>query len=268
MIAYKKVLKARSKERPVASDYIQGLFSQFTELHGDRRAGDDTSVIGGIALLGDMPVTVIGIEKGKDTNDKIYHNFGAAHPEGYRKSLRLMKQAEKFHRPVICLVDTAGAFCGIDAEEHGQGQAIAENIAEMMTLKTPVISIVIGEGGSGGALGLAVADEVWMLSGAYYSVVSPESCANILWKDAERAAKAAESLKLTAQDLLGFGIIERIIMEPKDYESGALQPEFYNKLSKLIETTLKQLMNMSIDELLNERYEKFRKVGRYDSNCN
>lgn len=268
MNAYDKVLSTRSKERPVASDFINAIFTDFTELHGDRKAGDDPSVVGGIALLKGKPVTVIGIEKGKDTNDKIYHNFGAAHPEGYRKALRLMKQAEKFHRPVICFVDTAGAFCGIDAEERGQGQAIAENLAEMMTLKTPVISIIIGEGGSGGALALAVADEVWMLSGAYYSVVSPESCANILWKDKQKAAEAAESLKLTANDLAELEIIERIIVEPDNYGIKSDQSEFYADLSNILSDTLNRLKSLSVEELLNLRYEKFRKVGRYDSNSN
>ena len=264
--AYKKVLNARSKDRPVASDYIKGLFTGFMELHGDRKAGDDTSVVSGIALLKGTPVTVIGIEKGKDTNDKIYHHFGAAHPEGYRKALRLMKQAEKFSRPVICLVDTAGAFCGIDAEEHGQGQAIAENLAEMMTLKTPVVSIVIGEGGSGGALALAVADEVWMLSGAYYSVVSPESCANILWKDPEKAPRAAELLRLTATDLQELGIIERVIQEPKDYDTGVFPKAFFAELAEQLDKKIKELSELSESELLSERYEKFRKIGKVENN--
>ena len=185
MTSYDRVLAARSKDRPTSIEYIDSIIYNFMEMHGDRRFGDDSAIITGIGMLGETPVTVVGIEKGIDTEDKIKHNFGAAHPEGYRKALRQFKLAEKFHRPVVCFVDTAGAFCGIDAEERGQGQAIAENLAELMTLKVPVISIIIGEGGSGGAIALAVADEVWMLSNAYYSVISRESCATILWKDAD-----------------------------------------------------------------------------------
>lgn len=262
MSQYENVLKARSKDRPVASDFIFAIFTGFTEFHGDRRFGDDPSVMAGIAMLGDQPVTVIGIEKGRDTNDRIRRNFGSAHPEGYRKALRLMKQAEKFHRPVICLVDTAGAACDVDAERRGEGQAIAENLFEMMTLKTPVISIVIGEGGSGGALALAVADEVWMLSRAYYSVVSPEGCASILWKDSSLADKAAEALKLDAASLLRLGIIERIIPEGEDYESETGRKTVFALVRDELESKLDQLRRLPVDELLNARYEKFRKIGR------
>ena len=210
---YERVLAARAKERPTARSYINNIFENFTELHGDRRYGDDKAVIGGVAFLYGFPYTVIALEKGTETSEKIERNFGSAHPEGYRKALRLMKQAEKFHRPVICIVDTAGAYCGIDAEERGQGQAIAENLYEMITLKTPIVSLLIGEGGSGGALALAVADEVWMMENSVYSVISPEGCASILWKDAKKAPEAAKALKLTASDLLSLGVIDRVIRE-------------------------------------------------------
>ena len=197
--AYEKVQLARGKGRPSGLSFIQNIFPDFIELHGDRRFADDPAVIGGIATLGGRAVTVIAIEKGADTKDKVYRNFGSPNPEGYRKALRLMKQAEKFHRPVICFVDTSGAFCGIGAEERGQGQAIAENLVEMIGLKTPVISILVGEGGSGGALALAVADRVWILENAVYSVVSPEGCASILWKDAKKAKEALEKAGFVAE---------------------------------------------------------------------
>ena len=211
---YEVVLNARSEGRLTASDYITRLIPDFTELHGDRLYGDDSAVVAGIGSLQNMPVTVIGIEKGKTTEERIRHNFGSAHPEGYRKALRLMKQAEKFHRPVLCLVDTAGAFCGIDAEEHGQGRAIAENLLEMADLKTPILTVVLGEGGSGGALALSHSDRIWMMEDAYFSVVSPESCAIILWKTTEKAKDAAEVLCLTAAKLQKLGVIDRIC--PKD----------------------------------------------------
>ena len=194
MDAYTKVKLARSSKRPTGVDYIKNIFRNFMELHGDRRFADDAAVVGGIGFLHDMPVTVIAIEKGHSARERMKRSFGAPNPEGYRKALRLMKQAEKFRRPVICFVDTSGAFCGVGAEERGQGQAIAENLMEMMTLDTPVISVLIGEGGSGGALALSVADRVWMLENSVYSVISPEGCASILWKDAGRADEAAETL--------------------------------------------------------------------------
>ena len=212
-VAYEKVKIARSNKRPTSVDYIDRILTDFIELHGDRRYADDGAVVGGIARLEGKAVTVIGIEKGRNTKERMQHSFGSPNPEGYRKALRLMKQAEKFHRPVICFVDTSGAYCGIGAEERGQGQAIAENLMEMMTLQTPVISIVIGEGGSGGALALSVADRVWMLENAIYSVISPEGCASILWKDSSKAAEAAENLKLTAQDSLQNQLIEQVISE-------------------------------------------------------
>ena len=199
MEAYKRVAAARAKGRPTGSDFIEHIFEGFVELHGDRRFADDKAIVAGVAMLNDMPVTVIAIDRGKDTKEKIKRNFGSAHPEGYRKALRQMKLAEKFNRPVICFIDTSGAYCGIGAEERGQAQAIAENLMEMMTLKVPIISIFTGEGESGGALGLAVADEVWMLENAVYSVISPEGCASILWKDASKTKEASECLKLTAE---------------------------------------------------------------------
>ena len=268
MTSYDRVLAARSSDRPTAAEYINSIITDFCEMHGDRKFGDDAAIITGIGYLGKMPVTVVGIEKGIDTEDKVKHNFGAAHPEGYRKALRQFKLAEKFGRPIVCFVDTAGAFCGIDAEERGQGQAIAENLAEMMTLKVPIISIIIGEGGSGGAIALAVADEVWMLSNAYYSVISPESCANILWKDVNKAKRAASALKLTAKNLLSQGVIEKICKEPDDF----LQPEarqmFFDTLEENLISKMKKLKKTKVDVLLENRYKKFRKIGEYESYCN
>lgn len=264
MNSYEKVLASRGKDRLTAISYIENVITDFVELHGDRRYGDDSAVITGLGLLGGMPVTVVGIEKGVETSDKIKHNFGAAHPEGYRKALRQFKLAEKFKRPVICFVDTSGAFCGIDAEERGQGQAIAENLAELMTLKVPVISIIIGEGGSGGAIALAVADEVWMLSNAYYSVISPESCATILWKDGNKAEEAANALKITAQDLYSFGVIEKICEEPQDFTDVQEKEKFFNQLSIDLQIKINLLKNTNTEELLDNRYNKFRKVGKYE----
>lgn len=213
MIPYNRVKLARDSQRPTGLDYIRNIFKGFIEFHGDRRYGDDPAIVGGIARLNGNPVTVIAIEKGHTAKERTYRNFGAAHPEGYRKALRLMKQAEKFGRPIVCFVDTSGAYCGIGAEERGQGQAIAENLMEMSTLCVPIISILIGEGGSGGALGLAVADRVWMLQNSVYSVISPEGCASILWKDAAKAEVAAARLKLTSEDAKSLGVIERILLE-------------------------------------------------------
>ena len=255
MNAYEKLKAARGNDRLTAVDYIENIFTDFTEMHGDRRFGDDRAVVSGIARLGDMPVTVIGIEKGHDTKSKIKHNFGSAHPEGYRKALRQMKLAEKFSRPVITFVDTSGAYCGIGAEERGQAEAIAENLMEMMTLKTPILSILIGEGGSGGALALAVADEVWMLENAVYSVISPEGCASILWKDSSKVEEAAECLKFTARDLKKLGVIEKIIAEPDKVSN------FYDELGKLIGEEIEKTKSLSVDEMLAKRYEKFRKIG-------
>lgn len=253
--AYERVKIARGGDRPTGLDYIRSIFKGFIELHGDRRYGDDHAVVGGVARLGGMPVTVIAIEKGHTARERQFRSFGAPHPEGYRKALRLMKQAEKFGRPVICFVDTSGAFCGIGAEERGQGQAIAENLLEMSSLCVPIISILIGEGGSGGALALAVADRVWILENAVYSVISPEGCASILWRDAKMAEEAAEHLHLTAQDAKNLGVVEKILSEE---DLG--QPAFYDRLRLLLTMELAELSECP--DLVGERYDRFRKIGR------
>ena len=257
MSAYDKVMAARDANKITTVDYINHMFGDsFFELHGDRRYSDDKAVVAGLAMLHDMPVTVIGIEKGRNTKERMERNFGQAHPEGYRKALRLMKQAEKFHRPVLCFVDTSGAYPGIGAEERGQGQAIAENLMEMMTLKTPVLTIVVGEGGSGGALALAVADEVWMMANSVYSAISPEGCASILWKDSSKAPQAAEALKLTAQDLFDLHVIERIIREPRAEDAA-----MFERLKLLIQRTFEKNLALTDEELTNARYERFRRIG-------
>ena len=254
---YERVKAARSADRPTGLDYVNYIFTDFVELHGDRRFCDDPAIVGGIARLNGRPVTVIAIEKGHTTRDRMARNFGMPHPEGYRKAQRLMQQAEKFHRPVICFVDTAGAYCGIGAEERGQGQAIAENLVAMSGLKTPILSVLIGEGGSGGALALAVADRVWMLENAVYSVISPEGCASILWKDAARAEEAASCLKLTARDALAMGITEEVISED---QLGT--PGFYDDLAFKLQESLKELEALTLDQLLDERYNRFRRIGK------
>lgn len=253
MSAYDKVLLARAKGRATGLSYIDHIFEDFVELHGDRRFADDPAIVGGIATLGGKPVTVIAMEKGSDMKDKVRRNFGAPNPEGYRKALRLMKQAEKFRRPVVCFVDTSGAYCGLGAEERGQGQAIAENLVEMAGLQTPIVSILVGEGGSGGALALAVADQVWILENAVYSVISPEGCASILWKDAKKVKDAAECLRLTAQDMEELGVVEKVIPEEKDF---ALT---YDRIKNELLETLPALEALPLEELLGKRYERFRK---------
>jgi len=256
MNAFDKVAAARAKGRPTGMDFISNIFVDFVELHGDRRFGDDKAVVTGIARLNEMPVTVVALEKGHDTKEKILRNFGSAHPEGYRKALRQMQLAEKFGRPVICFVDTAGAYCGIAAEERGQGQAIAENLMCMMTLKVPIITILVGEGGSGGALGLSVADEVWMLENSVYSVISPEGCASILWKDSSKVKEAAECLKLTADDLLGLGVIEKIIPENgKDFS------KTYLEIKRCLWTAITQKKQLTAGSLVEQRYRRFRRIG-------
>ena len=251
---YERVKTARDSKRPTAMDYITHVFTDFFELHGDRRYGDDRAVVGGVARLEGRPVTVLATEKGHTTREHMARGFGLPEPEGYRKALRLMKQAEKFHRPVICFIDTAGACCGVGAEERGQGQAIAENLMELSALNTPVISILIGEGGSGGALALAVADRVWMLENAVYSVISPEGCASILWKDAKKAEEAAANLKLTAKDALTLSVIEHMIAE-----TDLGQPSFYDRLRAELSAELEQLS--ADNQLLQHRYERFRRFG-------
>lgn len=259
--AYDRVTGARSADRLCASRYIDEIVSDFTELHGDRRFGDDPAVIGGIGWIESRAVTVIGIEKGTTTSERIRHNFGSAHPEGYRKALRLMKQAEKFARPIVCFVDTAGAFCGVDAEYRGQGQAIAENLYEMSALRTPILSIVIGEGGSGGALALSHADSLWMLEDAYFSVVSPENCANILWKTTERAAEAAEALALTAAELKALNVIDETVPSIDATADKKSIRRYMDNLSADITRELDRLCAMNGDELLQRRYCKFRQIG-------
>lgn len=253
MSAYEKVLLARAKDRPTGLSYIENIFEDFIELHGDRRFADDPAIVGGIATLKGQPVTVIAIDKGKDMRERVKRNFGSPNPEGYRKALRLMEQAEKFHRPVVCFVDTSGAFCGMGAEERGQGQAIAENLTTMAGLKTPIISVLIGEGGSGGALALALSDRVWILENAVYSVISPEGCASILWKDSKKVKDAAESLRLTAQDMLELGVVEQVIPEEKEFSLT------YAKLQEELEAALSQLGQLPVEELLEQRYQRFRK---------
>ena len=258
MKAVERVMAARASDRMTATDYINALTgSTFLEFHGDRRYADDRAIKAGLGMIDDIPVTIIGLEKGKNTQERVARNFGSAHPEGYRKALRLMKQAEKFRRPVLCIVDTSGAFCGIGAEERGQGQAIAENLMEMMTLKTPILAILIGEGGSGGALALAVANEVWMLENAVYSVISPEGCASILWKDANKMAEAAQCLRMTSHDLLTMEVIEKIIPEPEDDKA-----EFFATLKEQITETLHKYQAMTDEELTENRYNRFRKYGQ------
>ena len=251
---YERLKAARAADRPTGLDYIENIFTDFMEFHGDRRYGDDPAVVGGIARLNGLPVTVIALERGHTARERVSRNFGSPHPEGYRKALRLMKQAEKFARPVVCFIDTSGAYCGQGAEERGQGQAIAENLMELSTLCVPIVSVLIGEGESGGALALAVADRVWMLHNAIYSVISPEGCASILWKDAAQAKAAAESLKLTAEDARELGVIERILSE----ESIGKEP-FYASLRALL---LEELTALSADpDLLAKRYDRFRRIG-------
>jgi len=260
---WQKVKLARLQERPTTQDYIEKIIPNFIELHGDRAFSDDSSIVAGIGTLDGMPVTVIGHQKGKDTKENIKRNFGMPHPEGYRKALRLMKQAEKFNRPVITFIDTPGAYCGLAAEERGQGEAIAVSLIEMSRLKTPIVAIVIGEGGSGGALALGVADRVCMLEHSIYSVISPEGLSSILWKDASLAQKAAEIMKLTAQDLLSLNVIDEVIKEPlggahKDVDFVA------DNIKKYINKELAELIKLNKEELLDKRYEKIRKIGVYE----
>ena len=259
MTAYEKVMAARDANKLTSVDYIAHMFGDsFIELHGDRRYADDKAVVAGLAMLFDTPVTVIGIEKGRNTKERVERNFGQAHPEGYRKALRLMKQAEKFRRPVLCLVDTSGAYPGIGAEERGQGQAIAENLMEMMTLKTPVLTVLIGEGGSGGALALAAGDQVWMLENSVYSILSPEGFASILWKDSARAKEAAGVMQLTAADLYKKDIIEQVIPEPENLTSESLW-QVTERLNDRIGEFLQKYTALSEEELLERRYARFRK---------
>lgn len=256
MNAYEKVGLARASDRPMGNWYIHQMIDDFTELHGDRRYSDDGAIVGGIGFLNGRPVTCITMNRGDSIEDRIKRNFGCPSPEGYRKALRLMKQAEKFGRPILCFVGSPGAYCGIGAEERGQGQAIAENLWEMCALKTPIISVVVGEGGSGGALALSVADRILMFENAVYSVISPEGCASILYKDSAKAPEAAEALRLTANDLCRMKVADAII--PETYKT---PEEIARVLKKRIVTELAQLNKVSVPRLLASRYEKFRNIG-------
>ena len=250
-----RILKeARDQGRLTALDFAQGIFDDFIELHGDRNFRDDGAVIGGIGRLNGQAVTVVGIQKGKNLQDNLNRNFGQPHPEGYRKALRLMKQAEKFGRPVVTFINTAGAYPGVGAEERGQGEAIARNLMEMSDLKVPIIAIIIGEGGSGGALALAVADKVWMLENTIYSILSPEGFATILWKDGSRAEEAAELMKITSSELINMGIIDKIIPE-----RGYFTSEILEAVKTAIVDELKELSQLSTEDLLEARYQRFRK---------
>ena len=257
--AWDRVQISRRNDRPVAGHYIEALFQDFVELHGDRYFADDPAIVGGIATFHGRAVTVIAQAKGQNTKENIGHNFGMPSPEGYRKALRLMKQAEKFHRPVICFVDTPGAFCGISAEERGQGEAIARNLYEMSALKTPILSIVIGEGGSGGALAMAVSDQVWMLENSIYSILSPEGFASILWKDSTKAAQAAKVMRLTAADLKEMGIVEKVFAEPEHFTAETMS-NIADELEKNIEGYLEEYTSKDIQELVDSRYERFRRM--------
>ena len=260
--AWQSVEIARHKDRPTGKFYIDSLVKDFIEFHGDRAFGDDKAVIGGIGSINGTSVTVIAITKGSNTTENIKRNFGMPNPEGYRKALRLMKQAEKFKRPVICFVDTPGAFCGLGAEERGQGQAIANNLFELSRLKTPIMSVITGEGGSGGALALMVADKICMLEHSIYSILSPEGFASILWKDASRVKEAAEVMKITAKDLKEFEIIDEIIKEPKGGAHKNPQKTVEEIRGSILDFLMK-VKKKDLESLVNERYNKFRKMGNF-----
>ncbi len=258
--AWERVQLARHPKRPHALDYIQRIFTGFVELHGDRAYADDAAIVAGLAKFDDHPVAVIAQQKGRDTKQKLHRNFGMPKPEGYRKAMRIMRLAEKFSRPIITFLDTPGAYPGIDAEERGQAEAIAVNLREMSRLEVPVVAVVIGEGGSGGALGLGVANRIFMLENAYYSVITPESCAAIIYRDSGEAARAASALRLTAQDLLGLGLIDGVIPEP----AGGAQLD-YDATAAAIQQTLRGALDalrpMDAGSLVEDRYQKFRKMG-------
>ena len=262
MKPWDRVQIARHPNRPTTLDYISHLFTDFIELHGDRGFGDDEAIVGGIAKYKGLPVTIVGHQRGKDTKENIRRNFGMPHPEGYRKALRLMKQADKFNRPIICFIDTKGAYPGKAAEERGQSEAIAKNLFEMASMQVPIVCIVIGEGGSGGALALGVGNHIHMLENSTYSVITPEGAASILWKDAGQAKQAAEKMKITAPDLKGLGIIDSIIREVKggahhDIKEQAVQ------IDEVLYASLKELKGMTKEEIVNHRYDKFKNIGAY-----
>jgi len=260
LTSWQRVQIARHPQRPYTLDYIQMMMSDFVELHGDRSFSDDKAIIGGLAKIDGLKIMVLGHQKGRGTKENLLRNFGCAHPEGYRKALRLMQLAEKFNLPILVFIDTPGAYPGVGAEERGQAQAIALNLREMSQIRVPILVVIIGEGGSGGALGIGVGDRILILENAYYSVISPEGCAAILWKDASKAAEAAEALKLTAQDLLELGIVDEIIKEPL---GGAhVNPqETANNLKETILRHMQQILNLPIETLLKLRYDKFRRIG-------
>lgn len=265
--SFEKVQRARNPKRPYPNDLLRTIFTGFVELHGDRRFADDPAMVTGFAKIDEIEAAVIGQQKGRDTNQRRHRNFGMPKPEGYRKALRIMRLAEKFGRPIIAFIDTPGAYPGIDAEERGQAEAIAFNLREMASLKVPTVAVVLGEGGSGGALAVGVGDRVLMMENAVYSVISPEGCAAILWKDAAQASRAAESLKMTAKDLAGFKLIDEIIPEKKDWifpesesNDGEADPVTRELKEKLVKV-LRELNNLSVEELLTSRYQKFRKMG-------
>lgn len=261
---WQRVQLARHPERPTTLDYIQLLFTDFMEVHGDRLFGDDQAIVGGIAKLDGKPVTVIGHQKGKDTKDNIRRNFGMAHPEGYRKALRIMEQANKFGRPIICFINTSGAYPGKAAEERGQSEAIARNLRQMATFGVPIICVVIGEGGSGGALAIGVGNRVFMLENSYYSVIAPESAAAILWRDSSLGMRAAETMKITAPDLLELGVIDGIVEEPFGGAHRDLMMQA-GLVKNLLVEQLEQLSQMTPDELIQDRYDKFKRIGEYAS---
>ena len=262
LTTWQRIQIARHSQRPYTLDYIRMMMSDFIEIHGDREFADDAAIVGGFACLDGINVMVVGHQKGRDTKENLMRNFGCAHPEGYRKAIRLMHLAEKFNLPIVVFIDTPGAYPGIGAEERGQAQAIAQNLVEMTQLKTPIVATIIGEGGSGGAIGIGVTDKVYILEHAYYSVISPEGCASILWRNAVKAPDAAEALKITGEHLVRFGIVDDIIPEPV---GGAHKdPEFVaNHLKKVLVKSIKELQALSEKDLLDHRYQKYRKIGVY-----
>jgi len=264
MSAWQKAQISRLSNRPTTIEYIEDLFTDFIELHGDRNFGDDHAIVGGIAKFNGIPITIIGHQKGRDTKENIYRNFGMPHPEGYRKALRLMQQADKFNRPIITFIDTPGAYPGIGAEERGQSEAIARNLREMASFKVPIIAIVIGEGGSGGALALGVGNQVYMLENSIYSVISPEGAASILWRDGTQAEKAANTMRITSHDLMELGVIDGIIPEPlggahKDRKKQS------SEIKKVLEESLSYLLSLDKEQLIEHRYQRFRAIGTFTS---
>lgn len=257
MSSIETVKKARDPQRPTSMYFVSGIFEDFMQMHGDRKFGDDPAIVTGIGRLDGKPVTIIALEKGRNTKTRIQRNFGSANPEGYRKALRQMKLAEKFGRPVICFIDTAGAYPGIGAEERGQGQAIADNLYHMSSLNVPIISILVGEGGSGGALALGVADALWMMENSFYSVISPEGCASILWKDPTRIEEASESLKITPVHLQDLGLCDRIIEENRPFR------EITQELQVMLKDKIAELESMDLTELVGRRYDRFRNMGEF-----